>query len=144
MTVGVVLQPHGMGVFKGKQGFLQRYDGEWAMGHKQGRGVAVFDNGDKYEGEFRENTFFGLGKYIFANGTILEGRWVKNTREGRCTVTAPDKTVSNFEGDYVDSIGALFLVPSPIPTFEDARLGVYNKYLQRRAMARKIDEMAPK
>jgi len=56
MTVGVVLQPHGMGVFKGKQGFLQRYDGEWAMGHKQGRGVAVFDNGDKYEGEFRENT----------------------------------------------------------------------------------------
>jgi hypothetical protein len=42
-------------VFKTKQGFLQKYEGEWAAGRKQGRGVAVFDNGDKYEGEFREN-----------------------------------------------------------------------------------------
>jgi hypothetical protein len=64
---------------------------------------------------------------VFANGTILEGRWIKGAREGRCTLTTPDKTVSVFEGDYIDSISALFLVPSPPPTFEEPFfLTVYN------------------
>jgi hypothetical protein len=74
---------------------------------------------------------FGSGKYTFANGTVLEGRWVKGIREGRCTVIAPDKIVSTFESDYVDSMGALFVVPSPLPTFEDSLLGVYATHLPK-------------
>lgn len=52
---------------------LDRFEGEWRDGKKNGQGVMYFNNGDSYEGEWKDGHKNGRGIYRFSNGDIYEG-----------------------------------------------------------------------
>ena len=44
-----------------------RYEGEWATGRKEGKGVLFFANGDSYSGNWSEGVLSGPG-FLQLNG----------------------------------------------------------------------------
>merc|ERR1740117_2568793 len=73
------------------------YDGEWADGRQDGRGILENVAGEpaKYEGQFREGVAEGQGKATYTNGDIYEGEFSRGTggmlvaRHGMAVATMP-------------------------------------------------------
>jgi hypothetical protein len=53
----------------------ERDEGEWHDGKLNGRGTAVFPNGNRYEGEWRDGKPNGFGQLVGPNGSY-KGLWV--------------------------------------------------------------------
>lgn len=90
------LRLHGKGQYT-SQAF--KYDGEFKDGLKHGKGVYIWENGDRYEGDFAEDRPNGKGKYEFANGDSYEGEVKAGVVEGRGIYVT--KSGDRIEGNFV-------------------------------------------
>ncbi len=86
---------HGKGEYVSK---AFKYEGEFNEGLKQGRGVYVWDNGDRYDGKFANDRPDGIGKYHFANGDSYEGEVKAGIIAGRGTYASKNGDV--FDGSF--------------------------------------------
>jgi len=84
--------PHGTGkiVYAGNK---RMYEGEWKNGRWNGRGKAIFANGDSYEGQYESDKRHGHGKYTWADGRVYEGHFKADHRHGQGMFTWPDGSV---------------------------------------------------
>ncbi|MFC0185222.1 MORN repeat-containing protein [Pseudarcicella hirudinis] len=69
---------HGWGILYYPNG-SKKYEGQFVMGEKQGRGTYYFENGDWYVGLFSKNEIVGTGVYHYINGDIFEGPYSELT-----------------------------------------------------------------
>lgn len=82
------------------------YRGEFKAGHKHGRGVQAWPNGDRYEGDFVAGRKEGKGKYAWgagpAQGESYEGDYVNGERHGTGTYRWPsgDVYTGPWEKDF--------------------------------------------
>lgn len=76
------------------------YYGEYKNGKYQGKGIIVFDNGDRFEGYFKGGLKDGRGEYSFQNGDIFEGDFKGGLREGVASYNYKDGR--KFVGEYKD------------------------------------------
>ena len=51
----------------------ESYSGEWKQDKKEGKGVKVWNNGDKYDGEWKNDLREGKGTHCFSNGDKYVG-----------------------------------------------------------------------
>lgn len=72
---------HGVGTFQYANPFF-RYEGEYVMGKKHGKGKLFFGDGREYEGDFNEGEITGSGVMTWSNGQRYEGEFVKGERCG--------------------------------------------------------------
>ena len=72
----------GMGSAFGKA----EYHGEFKAGHKHGKGMKLWPNGDRYEGEFVQDRKEGKGTYLWGQGPWqgerYEGAYLNDRRHG--------------------------------------------------------------
>lgn len=59
-----------------------KYEGQWNLDKKEGRGTAHFKDGSIYEGDFINDLFDGIGKFIWRVGHVYIGGWKKGRMEG--------------------------------------------------------------
>lgn len=83
------------------QGFWFDYTGEIVNGEAHGKGVAIFENGNRYEGNFSHNKRNGFGKAINKNGDGYEGQWKNDRFNGKGTYSW--KNGDRFEGYFKDA-----------------------------------------
>ena len=88
---------HGRGEYVAKN---FKYDGEFKDGLKEGRGVYVWDNGNRYEGPFVKDAPDGEGKYTFANGDTYNGEVKQGALTGRGVYVT--KLGDTLEGSFVN------------------------------------------
>ncbi|HLP33975.1 MAG TPA: hypothetical protein VK202_10900 [Bacteroidia bacterium] len=86
---------------KSAQGFWFDYTGEIVNGEAHGKGVAIFENGNRYEGNFSHNKRSGFGKAINKNGDGYQGQWKNDRFNGKGTYTW--KNGDRFEGYFKDA-----------------------------------------
>lgn len=91
-----------------------KYEGEYAIGNKEGKGRFVWADGSVYEGEFRNNNIEGkglyrykqhliiiyIGTYVWNDGRKFIGDWADNKMHGKGKFTWPDGR--SYEGEYID------------------------------------------
>lgn len=83
------------------QGFWFDYTGDIVNGEAHGKGVAVFENGNRYEGEFKHNKRSGFGKAVNKNGDQYEGQWKNDRFNGKGIYMW--KNGDRFEGYFKDA-----------------------------------------
>ena len=59
-----------------------RYTGQVLHGKPNGKGKAVYKNGDVYEGEFLKGKRHGQGTYTFTDGEKYTGEWFQDHQHG--------------------------------------------------------------
>ena len=77
---GKGLNPHGRGVLLYNNG--DKYFGNFKQGKKDGIGVMFFKNGSKYLGQWEKNKMEGYGIYHYPTGAKYEGYFKGNKRNG--------------------------------------------------------------
>ena len=65
--------------------FVGEYKGEMLNGKPYGKGVTIYQNGNKYEGEYVRGRRQGEGTFTFADGERYEGSWVNGHQHGHGT-----------------------------------------------------------
>lgn len=53
------------------------------IGKKEGKGIMIYNNGDRYEGEWKAGRRHGEGKETWINGVVYEGQWKDGKRQVR-------------------------------------------------------------
>jgi hypothetical protein len=86
----------GKGIYLGTDG--TRYEGEWKDGNFDGHGTLSFASGLRYEGEFRANAFNGFGSLSLPDGTRYDGEYVLNTPHGTGVYRTADGSI--FAGQW--------------------------------------------
>lgn len=76
--------PNGYGQNYHSNGQL-KYEGEYVLGRREGKGTYYFKNGDRYQGSFKENKMNGKGVYYYANGDRFLGDFKDDKRNGKGT-----------------------------------------------------------
>ena len=54
---------------------LQRYEGEFANGKLNGKGIMTYADGTIYEGNFKDGLEHGFGTVEYSNGDSFIGEW---------------------------------------------------------------------
>lgn len=83
------------------------YKGNMVNSRKEGRGVFVWNTGERYDGEFKSCLRDGYGEYHYVDGTVFKGYWKNDLEHG------PGKLEKNGEieeGEWEK--GVRKLVPS--------------------------------
>ncbi|HTV67569.1 MAG TPA: hypothetical protein VMF90_03435 [Rhizobiaceae bacterium] len=88
-------RPHGKGRLEIRSG--ETYDGDWAAGVLDGRGVSVDAEGNRYEGDFANGLPNGKGRYLARTGEIFDGNFVTGKRDGKGTTRLAGGTVYESE-----------------------------------------------
>ena len=91
--------PEGKGIFEDYENNY-KYDGDWSLGKKNGRGVLEFTDGTKYEGDFKNDLYDGNGIIKFNNGNVYEGEFVEGNIKGKGKFVWNDG--KKYDGDYED------------------------------------------
>jgi hypothetical protein len=76
----------------------ERYEGDWVNGERHGKGTMVYASGTRYHGDWANDSRYGRGTIEYANGHRYEGDWIYNTRTGKGTYIWPDG--ARYEGDF--------------------------------------------
>lgn len=94
----------GYGVFTWSNG--DKYEGEWNMCLKHGKGADYFNNGDNYRGDYKAGKPDGYGVYTWANGSTYEGNFKGGLKFGKGKwKKAPEQTgapTNEYSGEYVN------------------------------------------
>jgi hypothetical protein len=89
----------GRGIYASASG--ERYEGDWDHDKMHGLGVYTFSaGGGRYEGSFADDKLHGRGVYTWSNSERYEGEYAAGQRCGRGVYTWPDG--SRYEGEFVD------------------------------------------
>jgi len=83
---------HGNGIQlygKTESGEVCRYEGQWELDKRTGRGSCVFPDNTKYSGDFKYNTIHGHGHFHWVDGHAYNGEWVNGRMEGNGEFTYP-------------------------------------------------------
>ena len=91
--------PEGKGIFEDYENNY-KYDGDWSLGKKNGRGILEFADGTKYEGDFKNDLYDGNGIIKFNNGNVYEGEFVEGNIKGKGKFVWNDG--KKYDGDYED------------------------------------------
>ena len=75
-----------------------RYEGDWKNGHKEGKGIYYFNNGNRYEGDWKNGQKEGKGIFYCKNGDRYEGDFRNDKREGKGIYYFNDG--DRYEGDF--------------------------------------------
>lgn len=78
-------------MLKTSDGFY--FDGMWVNNSMEGRGYAVYPNGQKYEGLFSKGRREGRGTLTLTNGVVYEGRFRDDAVDGQGTMKMSRTTV---------------------------------------------------
>ena len=89
---------NGKGTMKFENGVI--YDGDWKDDKIHGKGTVTFKNGDKYEGEWKDDKMDGKGTWTSKNGYKYDGDWKEGKRHGKGTLTL--KNGYKYEGEWKD------------------------------------------
>lgn len=65
------------------------YTGEWKGDKKHGKGIFVWENGNKFEGTWKDDLRNGPGKIIFPTGQYITGTWLNDQIDGKAKVFSP-------------------------------------------------------
>jgi len=86
-----------------------RYEGQWELDKRTGRGVAYFPDGTKYAGDFLNNYIHGLGQFFWTTGHVYSGEWVFGRMEGNGEFMYPSGRM--IKGYFLDNsfVDVLFL-----------------------------------
>ena len=90
----------GKGTFTGTNGNKFEYIGELKDGKPNGKGKAIWPNGDAYEGEWKDGKMHGRGKITWYNGNVYEGEWRDGKRHGHGKKTWLNGDA--YEGEWKD------------------------------------------
>ncbi len=71
-------------MLKTSDGFT--YDGMWVQNAMEGRGSAIYPNGQRYDGLFSNGRREGRGTIRFTNGAVYEGRFRDDAMDGQGTM----------------------------------------------------------
>ena len=100
--------PHGKGIMTYvTSSELKYYEGDWAYGKREGKGLLIWENGQKYDGEWRNDCCEGFGIQYYTDGSIYEGYWLsgKMHGKGKMTYAANDSFDRKYyEGDWVGNV----------------------------------------
>merc|ERR1712166_416767 len=58
------------------------YNGNFAQGHRHGKGKCIYSNGEQYIGQWRKGWRHGQGRQVSANGDFYEGSFDRNRKDG--------------------------------------------------------------
>ncbi|MFN8254810.1 MAG: caspase family protein [Bacteroidales bacterium] len=83
-----------------------------------GKGIYVFDNGEKYIGEIKNSKREGKGTYFFNSGEWYKGEWKNNQRNGEGTNYFADgeKYTGNWKNDQRNGYGTHTYVDGTVKT----------------------------
>ena len=82
--------------------FCFALEGECIQGEcANGKGMFLFENGDKFVGEFNNNTPKGEGAIFFASGIIIDGVFLTGITMGHGTIVHPDGTT--YRGQFYNA-----------------------------------------
>lgn len=79
-------------------GDIFAYEGALIQGKPEGKGTAVYENGDRYEGEWQGGIRTGIGSLTYANEDVYEGMWKFGKPEGTGTQTFANG--DHYAGDW--------------------------------------------
>ncbi len=88
--------------------FYRRYDGDFSVNLRHGRGVMRYTNGNVYDGEWENGCRSGLGKLVAPdNGEGYEGQWKNGVRHGQGlrTYSNGDRYEGFFKEDHKEGPG---------------------------------------
>ena len=77
--------------------FKLMLNGNFINGKMNGKGMKIFDNGDKYEGNFEDDKINGFGIYYFNNGNQWEGNFINGNKNGIGKFTDSNGNVKEVE-----------------------------------------------
>ncbi|MGE0502669.1 MAG: MORN repeat-containing protein [Rhizobiaceae bacterium] len=109
-------QPHGEGRLELRSGAF--FDGVWAEGRMEGRGVWLDEAGNRYEGAFRAGVAHGAGRYLSRTGEIFAGTFDGGQRHGKGTTTMAGGTRYESTWDRGKEVGG-----NRPDALADARIG---------------------
>lgn len=95
---------HGNGIQlygKNNKEEICRYEGQWELDKRTGRGSAVFPDDSKYSGNFKAGTLHGHGHFYWTSGHSYNGEWVYGRMEGNGEFTYPSGKV--LKGRFIDN-----------------------------------------
>ncbi|TYZ62425.1 hypothetical protein PybrP1_008667 [[Pythium] brassicae (nom. inval.)] len=61
----------------------ERYEGDFVIGRRHGKGAAKTRSRDVYDGEWVDGCYHGKGSCAYANGDVYDGEWVHGKWQGR-------------------------------------------------------------
>jgi hypothetical protein len=79
------------------------YVGEWANGHRDGKGVMTYVSGAKYDGTWANDKYHKNGSYFGAptdSTKIYEGEWSQGRMHGKGSLTLQNGDV--YKGSFKD------------------------------------------
>ncbi len=54
---------------------VEKYEGQYKDGKRNGHGIYTWSDGTIYEGQFVDNKMSGHGTYMWPDGEQFEGQW---------------------------------------------------------------------
>jgi hypothetical protein len=90
---------HGFGYFSWSQHGL-KYMGEYAAGLRHGKGMLVWNNGDRYVGEFEAESKNGKGIFYWSNGDVYNGEYLKDKKHGHGIITWGSHPGECYDGEW--------------------------------------------
>ena len=74
------------------------YIGPYIDNKKVGKGIYIYNSGEKYEGEYVNNLREGRGIYYYKEGYRYDGEWKNDKKHGRGILYFPNGEV--YEGEF--------------------------------------------
>lgn len=99
---------NGRGIYLFDNG--NKYDGDFRKAIMNGKGTLYFANGNRYNGDWSGGFREGLGIYYFSNGNVYTGNFKKNKFHGHgaMTFTSGNKYNGNWENDQPNGMGTYY------------------------------------
>ena len=96
---------HGRGLFIWEDG--EKYMGYWVNDKREGQGKNTYTNGNKYEGSYKNGKKEGFGIYKWENGDSYSGNWKNDMKEGKGTYKFHNGDVYEgmFKNDKINGKG---------------------------------------
>ena len=77
-----------------------KYEGDYKLGKKSGKGIFKWSDGSTYEGDFKDNNINGVGTNTWGDKRQYSGEWKNNKMDGKGVFTWPDGR--RYDGEYKD------------------------------------------